>query len=70
MPLYQFVCEECGKHFEVLCGMDRRDSVVCPDCGGRVKRSYEGACSFGNMKYSGGRQDGPCADCPHCCHHE
>lgn len=69
MPLYQFVCEECGERFEVLTGIDKRDDVVCPVCGGHVRRSYEGACSFGNMKYSGGGQSEKCENCPHCCHH-
>ena len=31
MPIYEFVCEECGKEFEeLMLGSDR--SVNCPQC--------------------------------------
>lgn len=47
MPMYSYRCEACGHDFEELVAMDRRDDVVCPKCGGRVRRAWEGACTFG-----------------------
>ena len=66
MPIYQYKCVKCGHAFEVLTGMDRRDGVTCPKCGGEVKRDYTGACSFGPMKYAQKAAD-RCEGCPHAC---
>ena len=66
MPIYQFICKKCGHAFEVLTTMDKRDGVTCPKCGGEVRRSWEGACSFGPMKYAGDRPE-KCEGCPHMC---
>ncbi|GAB4274828.1 MAG: zinc ribbon domain-containing protein [Candidatus Rifleibacteriota bacterium] len=34
MPLYEFVCSECRKKFNVLCKIDERDTTKeCPKCG-------------------------------------
>ncbi len=65
MPLYQFVCRQCGHAFEVLTSMEKRADVVCPRCGGEVRRSYEGACSFGPQKYAARPEK--CENCPHGC---
>lgn len=36
MPLYEFVCEECGTGFELLVGFSQADQPqVCPSCSGR-----------------------------------
>ena len=59
MPLYQYICQACGHEFEVMTSMDKRDEAVCPKCGGAVKRSWMGACAFGNMKYALTRRFSP-----------
>lgn len=70
MPLYQYICQACGHEFEVMTSMDKRDEAVCPKCGGAVKRSWMGACAFGNMKYAdSGKKGCCCAGCPHCAEH-
>ena len=66
MPMYQYVCPTCGKTFEELLPIDQRDSAVCPACGGKVRRAFEGSCSFGPMKYQGERP-AHCEGCPHAC---
>ena len=67
MPLYQYACDQCGKTFEVLTGMDQRDRVTCPECGGLVRRAYTGACGFGPKKYATKDRPASCEGCPHAC---
>lgn len=33
MPLYDYICEECGCHFTRLLPIDDRDKAKCPQCG-------------------------------------
>ncbi len=34
MPLYEFICQDCGRPFEKLVGISQADkSQVCPGCG-------------------------------------
>ena len=67
VPLYQYVCETCGKAFEELTSVEKRDDVVCPVCGGPVKRAYEGKGAFGPMKYASKERPAACEGCPHAC---
>lgn len=32
MPIYEFVCEDCGETFEALLRMGSFDEVKCPEC--------------------------------------
>lgn len=32
MPMYEYVCPECGEFFSVLAGMDEEIVVECPEC--------------------------------------
>jgi len=34
VPVYEYVCSNCGRHYDLLASMDNRDSIerVCPDC--------------------------------------
>ncbi|MFH0826007.1 MAG: zinc ribbon domain-containing protein [Pseudomonadota bacterium] len=54
MPIYEFNCSACDNCFEKL--VFGKDEVVCPTCGGNVKRIMS-ACSFksaaGDFKTSG-----------------
>ena len=35
MPIYEYVCDECGQGFELLVGFSQADNAQkCPDCGG------------------------------------
>ncbi len=38
MPLYEYQCEKCGKHFEKIEKVDGPHLRKCPSCGGRVER--------------------------------
>ncbi|MBP7798092.1 MAG: zinc ribbon domain-containing protein [Thermoanaerobaculaceae bacterium] len=36
MPLYEYVCQQCGKRFEVLQRVGATaDGLSCPSCGGQ-----------------------------------
>lgn len=62
MPIYAFVCVDCGKHFEELCTLTESESVRCPDCGARAKRRIS---SFA-FKSSGGFHGGDGSGCSGC----
>lgn len=69
MPLYEFVCSQCGHRFEELTAISGRDAVRCPRCGGVPERLYEGKSGFGvgafRQEEASPRCDGCCAHCPH-----
>ncbi|OAG28231.1 FmdB family zinc ribbon protein [Thermodesulfatator autotrophicus] len=56
MPIYEFICEDCGKEFEVLLkSRDEIESVRCENCNSpRIKRlmSVTGAVITGSSSSS------------------
>lgn len=68
MPLYEYKCSECGYRFELLQTISQSQSTVCPQCGGKVSRVYEGKCAFGNLA-GGGSCSGNCKGCSGCGNH-
>jgi putative FmdB family regulatory protein len=38
VPLYEYQCEKCGKHFEKIEKVDGPHLRKCPSCGRRVER--------------------------------
>ncbi|MBI4211303.1 MAG: zinc ribbon domain-containing protein [Deltaproteobacteria bacterium] len=38
MPIYEYHCPKCEKHFEVLQKMSDEPLAACPDCHAQVKR--------------------------------
>jgi putative FmdB family regulatory protein len=50
MPLYEYSCNKCSKHFEMLQSIGT-DSAKCPDCGSDCKKLIS-ATSF-QLKGSG-----------------
>lgn len=37
MPIYEYMCEDCGM-YEILADMAKRDEQVCPKCGKPSRR--------------------------------
>ncbi|MCX6571184.1 MAG: zinc ribbon domain-containing protein [Candidatus Aminicenantes bacterium] len=33
MPIYEYLCKKCGRHFECLVSAGKDKDVVCPECG-------------------------------------
>jgi len=38
MPIYEYVCQKCGKKTEAIQRMGERPLRVCPHCGGKLKK--------------------------------
>ncbi len=64
MPLLQYKCLNCGKVFEELVKSGQGDPL-CPVCGGKSRRAYEGKVYCSGIK-GGGGCSGNCAACKGC----
>lgn len=40
MPLYEYVCQSCGKKTEVIQRVGERPLKICPHCGGKMKKAF------------------------------
>jgi len=40
MPIYEYVCQECGRKTEVIQRVGERAIRMCPHCGGKVKKAF------------------------------
>ena len=38
MPIYEYVCDDCGKRCEVIHKITDQPLSVCPDCGGNMQK--------------------------------
>lgn len=44
MPIYEYICENCGNEFELL--VFRNDEPACTKCGDKDPRKKMSACAF------------------------
>lgn len=63
MPLYEYICRECGHAFEVLQRMgERGDDLRCPQCGrvgaDRQLSTFAGRASQGGVGGGAARASG------------
>lgn len=69
MPIYEFLCKDCGQRAELLCKLDEKgDKLVCKNCG---KTGLEKIFSkFATPGIGGNSSCGPCSSgsCGSCCH--
>lgn len=42
MPTYEYVCKECGHHFETVQNISADPLKTCPRCGGLIERKIFG----------------------------
>ena len=40
MPTYEYACKSCGHTFEVVQSMNDDPLVVCPECGGELRKVF------------------------------
>jgi putative FmdB family regulatory protein len=53
MPMYSFVCQECGRPFEKKLRMSEAgDAQACPSCGSGDTRKSIGAVAVGGFSRS------------------
>ncbi len=38
MPIYEYECPDCGKHFEIFQKFSDEPLSICPECGGHVHK--------------------------------
>lgn len=38
MPIYEYECEKCGKHHEIMQKITSSPLTDCPECGGKMKK--------------------------------
>lgn len=43
MPIYEYLCKECGKEFEVLQKFSDRPVKKCAHCSGKVEKKISGS---------------------------
>ena len=46
MPTYEYVCEECGHHFDEFQSITAEPLKSCPKCQGKVRRLIGGGNGF------------------------
>lgn len=54
MPFYDYICEKCGKVFDRMITMERRnENQECPDCGGQAVRKVISSFSSAGQSHDG-----------------
>jgi putative FmdB family regulatory protein len=46
MPIYEYICRDCGKRFEISQSMNDAPLDICPECNGRAQRVISGGSGF------------------------
>ncbi len=63
MPIYSYVCEDCGEKFDLFFGIGgTKEELICKKCGSKnIKRSFS---SFGVKQSSGTNKSSSGDSCP------
>ncbi len=63
MPIYSYVCEDCGEKFDLFFGIGgTKEELACKKCGSKnIKRSFS---SFGVKQSSGTNKSSSGNSCP------
>ena len=40
MPIYEYVCQSCGRKMEALQWIGEKPLKICPHCGGKLKKAF------------------------------
>ena len=46
MPVYEYLCDNCGGRFEMSQSINDMPASACPQCGGSVRRVISGGSGF------------------------
>jgi putative FmdB family regulatory protein len=64
MPIYEYICQDCGKRFECLL-RNRQDAqaIVCSHCGSGSAERIFSTFGLGGGKAESGSSSGSCRTC-------
>ena len=63
MPIFEYLCEDCGSKFEKLVRRPGAEEVLCPSCGqSHLDQQYSSFAARSNA--SGGHEDFQMPSCP------
>lgn len=40
MPIYEYVCQKCDHHLEIMQKMSDKDLTKCPECKGKLEKIF------------------------------
>ncbi|HUU37699.1 MAG TPA: zinc ribbon domain-containing protein [Candidatus Desulfaltia sp.] len=63
MPIYEFVCQKCGHHFEALVRLGGEEGVSCPECRSSAVQKLFSSFGIGG---GGSRLKTASSSCPSC----
>jgi len=63
MPIYEFICKKCGKHFESLVSMGKERTVSCADCGSKDIQKIFSSFGIGGGRSRLKASSSGCASC-------
>lgn len=66
MPVYEYACPKCGRHFEKLV-FRSAEAVACPDCGATEVHRRLSSFSVGRSLPSAPCGEFPAGGCGSCC---
>lgn len=46
MPIYEYLCDDCGRRFDISQSMHDLPINVCPECKGNIRRIISGGSGF------------------------
>lgn len=46
MPIYEYICDDCGRQFELNQSMRDLPAEICTECNGKVRRIISGGSGF------------------------
>ncbi|MBN2103194.1 zinc ribbon domain-containing protein [bacterium] len=62
MPVYTYICNECGEKFDLLVGVTaQQEALKCKKCGSKNIKKAIGSFNVGT---GGGRSGGSGSSCP------
>jgi putative FmdB family regulatory protein len=68
MPLYEYLCDNCGNQFELRQKFSDKPAEVCPECGGHINKliSQSAFALKGSGWYAEGYSKGKESKTPSC----
>jgi putative FmdB family regulatory protein len=65
MPVYTYLCKDCGKKFDLLLGMTKtKPEIICKSCGSKNVKKEFSSFSTPNSSDSGYSGSCPTGTCP------